>query len=88
MPINIDKIEVFLDFHIFDILDFDLLLGYPLERLLTSCQGSLDNLFRETASATTSSCSENIFGKAFSQAKPPRDDDAHISVRIIRAYFL
>ena len=31
VPIIIDKIEVFLDFHFFDILDFDLLLGYPFE---------------------------------------------------------
>jgi hypothetical protein len=31
MPLIIDKIEVNLDFHIFDILDFDLLLGSPLE---------------------------------------------------------
>ena len=31
VPIIIEKIEVRLDFHIFDILDFDLLLGYPLE---------------------------------------------------------
>ena len=33
MPITIDKIEVNLDFHIFDILDFDLLIGHTLENL-------------------------------------------------------
>jgi len=43
----IDKIEVNLDFHIFDILDFDLLLGFPLEKLLGS-QGSLDVTLRKT----------------------------------------
>ena len=37
----VDKIEVNLDFHIFDILDFDLLLAFPLEKLLAS-QGSLN----------------------------------------------
>ena len=57
MPLIIDKIEVNLDFHIFDILDFDLLLGSPFEKLLTS-QGSLDKKLRKTASATVS-CLEN-----------------------------
>ena len=32
----VDKIEVNLDFHIFDILDFDLHLGSPFEKLLIS----------------------------------------------------
>ena len=36
MPITIDKIEVHLDFYIYNILDFDLLLGLPLEKLLAS----------------------------------------------------
>jgi hypothetical protein len=31
--IVIDKTEVHLDFHIFAILDFDLLIGYPLKKL-------------------------------------------------------
>jgi hypothetical protein len=33
MPIEIDKIEVHLDFHVFAILDFDLLIGYSFENL-------------------------------------------------------
>ena len=36
VPITIDKIEVHLYFYIYDILDFDLLLGLPLEKLLAS----------------------------------------------------
>ena len=36
VPITIDKIEVHSDFYIYDILDFDLLLGLPLEKLLAS----------------------------------------------------
>jgi hypothetical protein len=32
MPIIIDEIEVFIDFHIFAILKFDLLVGYPLDK--------------------------------------------------------
>ena len=63
MPLTLDKIEVHLDFHIFDILDFDLLLGYPLEKLLTPYHGSLDELLRETASSTATSCSENLLAK-------------------------
>ena len=63
MPLIIDKIEVNLDFHIFDILDFDLLLGSPFEKLLTS-QGSLDKKLRKTASTTVSHL-ENSMAKHF-----------------------
>jgi hypothetical protein len=58
VPLTIDKIKVNLDFHIVDILDFDLLLGYPLEKLLDASQGSLDEKLREIASATDTSCLE------------------------------
>ena len=37
----IDEIEVNFDFHIFDSLDFDLLIGYPLENLYHASLGSL-----------------------------------------------
>ena len=63
MPLTLDKIEVHLYFHIFDILNFYLLLGYPLEKLLTPYHGSLDELLRETASSTATSCSENLLAK-------------------------
>jgi hypothetical protein len=45
VPIKINIVEVHLDFHIYPILDFDHLIGYPLERLHleNSSQGSLDN---------------------------------------------
>ena len=44
MPIIIDKIEVLLDFHIYAILEFDILIGYPLENLIQEkpSHGSLD----------------------------------------------
>ena len=58
--LTLDKIEVHLDFHIFDVLDFDLLIGYPLENSLTSLQGSLAELLRETAFATATPCLENL----------------------------
>jgi len=63
VPLTLDKIEVHLDFHIFDILDFDLLLGSPFEKLLAS-QGSLDKKLRKTTSATVS-CLENFMAKHF-----------------------
>jgi hypothetical protein len=56
MPLMIDKIEINLDFHIFDILDLDLLLGYPLEKLFGTSIGSLDRKLREVVFATTISC--------------------------------
>ena len=71
MPLIIDKIEVNLDFHIFDILDFDLLLGSPFEKLLTS-QGSLDKKLRKTASATIS-CLENSMATYFPEPNPLKE---------------
>jgi len=69
VPIIIDKIEVRLDFHIYDILDFDLFLGYPLEKLLAS-QGSLDEKLRETGSATATPRLENILAKPLPEQNP------------------
>ena len=34
VPVKIDKIDVKLDFHIYLLIDFELLIGYPLENLL------------------------------------------------------
>ena len=49
-----DKTEVHLDFHIFAILDFDLLIGYPFEKLFQEkpFHGSLSEKLGETAFAT------------------------------------
>ena len=56
MPVIIDKIEVFIDVHIFSILEFDLLIGYPLNKLFQekTSHGSLDEKFGKTAFATHS----------------------------------
>ena len=81
VPITIDKIEMHLDFYIYDILDFDLILGLSLEKLLAS-HGSLDEKLRETGSATATRHLEN---HASSRAKPAQGDDAYISVHVIRA---
>ena len=64
VPITKDKIEMHLDFHIYDILDFDLFLGYPLDKLLAS-HGSLDEMLRKNASTTAVPCLENPMAKHF-----------------------
>ena len=69
VPITIDKIEVHLDFYIYDILDFDLLLGLPLEKLLAS-HGSLDEKLRETGSATATPHLENLLAKPLPEQNP------------------
>ena len=83
VPITIEKIEVHLDFYIYDILDFALLIGLPLEKLLAS-HGSLDEKLRETGSASYSSSGKSS-GQASFRAKPAQGVDAYISVHIIRA---
>ena len=69
VPIIIDKIEVHLDFYIYNILDFDLRLGLPLEKLLAS-HGSLDEKLRETGSATATPCLENLLAKPLPEQNP------------------
>jgi hypothetical protein len=56
MPITIDKIEVRLDFHVYDVINFDVLLGYSLEKLLNTSQGSLDEKLRKPPSTIATSC--------------------------------
>jgi len=68
VPLIVDKIEVNLDFHILNILDFDLLLGSPFEKLLISHR-NLDKKLRKTASATVS-CLENSMAKHFPEPNP------------------
>ena len=69
VPITIDKIEVHLDFHIYDILDFDLFLGYPLEKILAPHR-SLDEKLREIGSATTTPHLENLLTKPLPKQNP------------------
>jgi hypothetical protein len=59
VPLLLDKIKVNLDFHIFDVLDLDLLRGSPTEKLLNASRGSLDKELREAVSTTTPLFSEN-----------------------------
>ncbi|CAN6305602.1 unnamed protein product [Urochloa humidicola] len=66
----IDKIEVNLDFHIFDILDLGLHLGCPVEKLLDKSHGSLDGRLRKAAFATTTSCLANPRVKPLPKLNP------------------
>jgi hypothetical protein len=59
------KIKVNLDFHIFDILDLDLLLGSHIEKLLGASRGSLDKNLMEVVLATTPLFSENPMETSF-----------------------
>ena len=68
--LTLDKIEVHLDFHIFDVLDSDLLIGYPLENSLTSLQGSLAELLRKTTFATATPHLENLLAKPLPKQNP------------------
>jgi hypothetical protein len=72
VPITIDKIEVRLDFHIYDVINFDLLLGYPLEKIVGKnvSQGSLDEKLWEPASAIATSCLENPMVKPHPKQNP------------------
>ena len=60
VPIIIDEIEVFIDFHIYAILEFDILIGHPLENLIQEkpSHGGLDEKLGTTASATPITCPE------------------------------
>jgi hypothetical protein len=69
----IDKIKVNLDFHIFDVLDIDLLLGSRVEKLLDASRGSPDEKLREVASATTPLLSETSMAKPIPNKNPVKE---------------
>jgi hypothetical protein len=58
---KINETKVFLNFHIYAILDFDLLIGYPLEKLFQEKPflGRRDEKLRTTASTTHIPSPEN-----------------------------
>jgi hypothetical protein len=58
VPIIINETKVYLDFHIYAILEFDLLIGYPVEKLfqVKPSDGSLDEKLGITTSATLIPC--------------------------------
>ena len=68
VPITIDKIEVNFDFHIFDVLDFNLLIGCPPDKLHHTPLGSLFEKLGKMTSATP--FLENPSAKPFSKQNP------------------
>jgi hypothetical protein len=58
VPVIIDKIKVFIYFHFYAILEFDILIGYPLENLIQEkpFHGGLDEKMGTAASATPIPC--------------------------------
>jgi hypothetical protein len=58
VSVIIDRIEVFMDFHIYAILEFDILIGYPLENLIQEkpSHEGLDEKLGTTASTTPIPC--------------------------------
>jgi hypothetical protein len=58
VPVEIHKTEVFLDFHIYAILDFDLLIGYLMDKLFQEkpFHGRLDEKLGTTTFATPILC--------------------------------
>ena len=63
VPVTIEKIEVNLDFHIFDVLDFDLLIACPPDNLYHTPLGSLHEQLGN--STFTTPCLENPSAKPF-----------------------
>ena len=58
VPIIIDEIEVFIDFHIYAILEFELLIGHPLDKLFQEkpSHGGLNEKLGTTASTIPIPC--------------------------------
>ena len=77
VPVTIDKIKVNVDVHIFDILDFDLLIGYPLENFHHSPLGSLHEKLGGMTSAST--CLENSLAKPCPKHNPLEEMHEQIS---------
>jgi hypothetical protein len=72
MPIIIDKTKVHLDFHIYAILEFDLLVGHPRGKLFPEkpFHGGLDEKLGTTASATPIPCPKHPMTKHFPNHNP------------------
>jgi hypothetical protein len=85
VPIKIDKIEVHLDFHIYPILDFDLLIGYPLENLHHTPLESLYEKLGKMTSATP--CLRNPLVKPFPKQNP-LEEMMHVSLFISSEHVL
>ena len=61
VPVILGKIKVFIDFHIYAILEFDILIGYPLENLIQEkpSHGGFDEKLGTTTFTTPIPCPES-----------------------------
>lgn len=77
VPLKIEEREVCLDFHIYAILDFELLIGYPLKKLFkeTSSHGSLDEELGVVASTTPILCSKSLVVEQQPNNDPFKEDE-------------
>jgi len=79
---EINETKVRLEFHIYAILDFDLLIGYPSEVLfqVKLSHGSLNKELGETAVATPIPYPKKSNGEAASQPWPVRGGEVHFPI--------
>ena len=76
MTVMHENVDVILDFHVFDVQDFDLMIGHPIEKLLMDAptQGKLDvRLGKETFSVQISRAPNSL-------AKPSLDSEPIMEV--------
>ena len=63
VTIKHENVDVILDFHVFDVQDFDLMIGHPIEKLLMDAptQGKIDvRLGKETFSVQISRAANSL----------------------------
>jgi hypothetical protein len=72
VPTTVDKIKIYIDFHVFAILEYELHIGHPLDNLIQEkpSHGGLDEKLEETAFTTPISCLENPMVKQHSNHDP------------------
>jgi hypothetical protein len=83
VSITIDKIVVFVDFHIYAILEFDILIGHPLKNLIQEkpSHRGLDEKLGTSASATPILCLEIPRVKQQPNHNPFEEVKFYISIR-------
>ena len=79
MTVKHENVDVILDFHVFDVQDFDLMIGHPIEKLLMDAliQAKLDvHLGKETFSVQISRAANSL-------AEPSLDSEPIMEVTVI-----
>ena len=67
-----EKIDVILDFHVFDVEDFNLMIGHPIEKLLMDAptQGKLDVCLEKETFSVQISRATNSIAEPSPESKP------------------